>query len=157
VPLFRLGVARVYAHRHGPGPLPTEAPDLASALEEPHNVHGPWQGGFRVGWPDAVMARYARDVTGGMDGLALTHLDAFDRVGEWRLGVEYEGGLSRWPLDPRQDFARRADTTHRLLLARPRLVPASPRAIEGALQEAYAAPVVLRSNGPTGAHVRGHL
>lgn len=82
-PIHRLGVLRSYATRHGEGPLPTEAPALAPLLPEPHNDAAGWQGPFRVGGFDAVLARYALAAARGVDGLAVTHLD--------RLG-------SRWPV-----------------------------------------------------------
>ena len=70
--LLRLGVVRTYTTRHGPGPLVTEAP---LGLPEPHNGTGAWQGAFRTGHFDAVAHRYAVEVAGGVDGLAVTHLD----------------------------------------------------------------------------------
>jgi adenylosuccinate synthase len=86
----RVGVLRTYAARHGAGPLPTEAPELDALLPEAHNTHGPWQGAFRRGWPDEVLARYALAVTHGADALALTHLDALERVPQWRVCEAYE-------------------------------------------------------------------
>jgi adenylosuccinate synthase len=49
-----------------------------------HNRGNPWQGEVRYGAFDAVLARYALEVVGGVDVLALTHLDA----------------LARWPSAP---------------------------------------------------------
>jgi adenylosuccinate synthase len=45
----RLGVLRVYATRHGPGPFVTEDAALAAALPEPHNPTNPWRRAMR--WP----------------------------------------------------------------------------------------------------------
>jgi adenylosuccinate synthase len=73
----RLGVLRTFTTRHGPGPLVTEDPALD--LPDPHNPANPWQGPFRVGHFDAIAHRYALDVCGGVDALALTHLDVADR------------------------------------------------------------------------------
>ena len=154
-PLFRLGVARVYAHRHGPGPLPTESPELAGRLVERHNVAGPWQGHFRVGWPDLVLVRYSVAAAGGVDGLALTHLDAFERAGPWRIATAYDGGrLSDWPLLPPADLSAREDATRRLMKVAPDLAPAGPGDVEDALCAAYGAPLVLRSFGPVSSDVR---
>lgn len=74
----RIGVLRTYHVRHGPGPLPTETPALA-VLPEPHNADGPWQGRFRRGFFDLALARHALEIVGGVDTLALTHLDALAR------------------------------------------------------------------------------
>jgi len=72
----RLGVLRTYTTRHGAGPLVTEDAALTAALPDRHNGTGRWQGAFRVGHFDAVAHRYAVDVAGGVDAVALTHLDA---------------------------------------------------------------------------------
>ncbi len=79
----RLGVLRTYLTRHGEGPFPTENEALREHLPEQHNSSAGWQGAFRVGYPDLVLARYAARVCGGVDALALTFMDrlaALDRV-----------------------------------------------------------------------------
>jgi adenylosuccinate synthase len=85
--IHRLGVLRTYATRHGEGPFPTEEPALAAALPEPHNGAEGWQGGFRVGAFDAVLARYALAACGGVDSLALTHLDRL--AARWPVCTAY--------------------------------------------------------------------
>jgi adenylosuccinate synthase len=86
----QIGVLRTHVVRHGPGPLPTETADLKAAVVE-HNVENDWQGKVRYGWFDAVLARYALEVAGPLDALALTHLDVPARLGRWRLCGGYEG------------------------------------------------------------------
>jgi len=71
----RIGVLRTYFTRHGAGPFVTENLSLSRALPESHNSDIGWQGRFRVGVFDAVAARYALAVAGGVDALAMTHLD----------------------------------------------------------------------------------
>jgi adenylosuccinate synthase len=68
----RIGVLRSYMTRHGAGPFVSETTNIN--LED-HNVDGPWQGRLRFGYFDAVAARYAIRVCGGIDTLAITHLD----------------------------------------------------------------------------------
>jgi len=70
--VVRLGVHRAACVRHGPGPFPT-AGTLPAA--EAHNEDGGWQGRFRAGALDAVLLRYALDASGGIDALAINHLD----------------------------------------------------------------------------------
>jgi adenylosuccinate synthase len=70
--VIRMGVTRTYLTRHGAGPFPSEDPD-ARVVE--HNTRGEWQGAFRVGFYDFVLARYAREVLGELDAIALNHLD----------------------------------------------------------------------------------
>src|SRR5207244_2171342 len=73
---IRLGVLRTYFTRHGPGPMVSEDAALRERLPaEPHNSDGGWQGQFRVGALDVVAARYGLAATGGVDALAVTHLD----------------------------------------------------------------------------------
>jgi adenylosuccinate synthase len=74
-----IGVIRAYQTRHGPGPFVTEGTD-DYVLPEPHNGTGVWQGDFRTGWLDLVATRYALEVSGGIDCLAITHLDTVDGV-----------------------------------------------------------------------------
>lgn len=76
----RLGVLRTYFTRHGAGPLVTERPELSASLVEEHNSEQSWAGNFRVGIFDAVAARYALSAAGGADFLAITHLDALNKL-----------------------------------------------------------------------------
>lgn len=87
--VHRLGVLRAYATRHGEGPFPTEESALAPVLPEPHNGAAGWQGGFRVGGFDAVLARYALASCDGVDSLALTHLDRL--AAHWPVCTAYRG------------------------------------------------------------------
>lgn len=81
--VFRIGVMRSYALRHGPGPLPSEAHELTSMISE-HNSLNEWQGRVRYGWFDAVLARYALNVTGGVDTLMVTHMDILPHLKTWK-------------------------------------------------------------------------
>lgn len=69
---YRLGALRSYTTRHGAGPFPTEC---ARGFPEPHNGPGVYQGAWREGVFDAVLHRYAIEVAGQVDGLAISHLD----------------------------------------------------------------------------------
>jgi adenylosuccinate synthase len=145
---FRLGVVRCYLTRHGPGPFVTEDPTLE--LPEPHNRHGTWQGAFRTGHLDAVALRYAAEVAGGLDAVALTHLDTAARA-PLRLCRSYRidgRRLERIAPGPRQDLGRQEQLTGMLSRARPEYTDPGgewPDVIEDVL----GAPVVLRSHGPT--------
>jgi len=89
----RIGVLRTYMTRHGPGPLPTETDVFREAVFD-HNRQNEWQGPVRYGWFDAVLARYALALVGGVDTLAVTHLDAVARMPTWNACRSYR-------LDPR--------------------------------------------------------
>jgi adenylosuccinate synthase len=86
--ISKIGVMRCYAVRHGPGPLPTET-DAFAALVREHNQYNEWQGQVRYGWWDAVLARYALDVAGKLDALAVTHLDMLPRLLAWKYCPGY--------------------------------------------------------------------
>jgi adenylosuccinate synthase len=111
-PVHRLGVLRSYATRHGEGPLPTELLALAPSLPEPHNDAAGWQGAFRVGGFDAVLARYALAACGGIDALAVTHLDRLTE--RWPVCTSYRappgcdaGSFERDASDPARVTALR--------------------------------------------------
>ncbi|HET7142867.1 MAG TPA: adenylosuccinate synthetase, partial [Anaerolineales bacterium] len=88
--VYKIGVMRSYAVRHGPGPLPTETNEFTSIVSE-HNKNNEWQGAIRYGWFDAVLARYALGITGGVDSLVVTHLDVLSRLNTWKYCLGYEG------------------------------------------------------------------
>ncbi|MFA1539164.1 adenylosuccinate synthetase [Actinomadura monticuli] len=154
----RLGVLRAYATRHGPGPFVTEDPALTAGLPDRHNGAGRWQGAFRVGHLDTVALRYALDAAGGVDGLAVTHLDVAGARPDLRACRAYtmDGGrVERLEAGP-PDLDRQAALTRRLLRARPVYGPLGDP-VE-TVEDALGAPVVLRSHGPTAADKRGgHL
>ena len=144
---MRLGVLRTYTTRHGAGPLVTEDPDLP--LHDPHNPANRWQGAFRFGHFDAVAHRYALEVAGGVDGIALTHLDAVPpglricRAYDWTQRLEPAPGPAAGDHDRQEALTRRLATTT------PVYDPAAPRDWVAAVSEAVGAPVVLTSHGPT--------
>lgn len=68
----KVGVLRSYMTRHGAGPFPTESPDINWP---DHNKHNDWQQSFRQGRFDLSLARYALKSIGGVDMIALSHMD----------------------------------------------------------------------------------
>jgi hypothetical protein len=68
---------------HGAGPFPTEDNNLKPLLPEPHNGDEGFQGSFRVGRFDWDKAFMANRIVGGVDGIALSHLDYLPALG-WR-------------------------------------------------------------------------
>jgi adenylosuccinate synthase len=150
----RLGVTRTYQTRHGPGPFPTEDRAL-SDIGEPHNTDGRWQGPFRAGHLDAVALGYAAEVTGGVDAVALTHLDTARRhPNSLRIGRGYRidgRPVTRIEPGPPRDLAYQEKLTDALLKARPVYDPAGqPDAGDWpeAVAEILHAPVTIRSHGP---------
>lgn len=69
----RVGVIRSYFTRHGAGPFPTENKNLI--YPESHNNSIGMQGLFRLGEFDWTLSRYANNAIGGVDVIAVNHLD----------------------------------------------------------------------------------
>jgi adenylosuccinate synthase len=172
----RIGVLRTYLVRHGDGPLPTEDPALR-ALPELHNADGPWQGRVRRGWPDVLLACYAAAACGGLDAVALTHLDALGRVPAWQVCRAYrmaqpdpalfeaaggDAGLAVGiRLPPGRDLDRQAALGVALAGASPVYEAAPWRGDPGGeeraiafFEEALGAPVRLTACGPSARDVR---
>lgn len=144
---IRLGVIRCYTTRHGPGPFVTEDPTLE--LPEPHNRHGLWQGRFRTGHLDAVALRYAAAVSGGVDALALTHLDTAARH-PLRLCRSYRidgQRLDRIAPSPQRDLRWQEQLTKLLLRARPDYEDPGGD-WPSTISELLSAPIVVASYGP---------
>lgn len=158
----KIGVMRTYMTRHGAGPMPTEV-EKATRLDN-HNSRGLWQGGFRVGNLDLMLINYAIEVLGGVDTLAVTHLDqifSFDRICDGYQFFNEEPGLFK--LAGKTDHAvslpvhRPADYAHqeKLTKALGRVSPsyqAVPPTVEGfieALERETGMRVGLTSMGPT--------
>ena len=98
------GLLRAYGTRHGAGPFPTETDMLPVA--PCHNALNPWQGSFRTGWFDAVTTRYALEVVGSVDFLALTNLDRLICLDGLQAATTYQqnahfpnGEIALRPLD----------------------------------------------------------
>jgi adenylosuccinate synthase len=93
--VYKLGVCRAYAIRHGAGPMVTEDPTLSEhLLPGSHKDNNRWQGKVRVGPLDFVATRYAINCCGGptaFDGLAVTWLDQIPVYGKWLTCNKYEG------------------------------------------------------------------
>jgi len=146
----RLGVTRCYMTRHGPGPFVTE--DTSLDLPEPHNGRNPWQGPFRTGHLDAVALRYSIEATGGVDAIALTHLDTASRHLELRICRAYQtqghAAMTRLQPGPPRDLDYQEQLTQMLLAARP-IYSSADGDWPDVIEQETGAPVVLRSHGPT--------
>ena len=84
------GVFKAYCTRVGGGPFPTEQDnELGNTIRERGNEYGTTTGRpRRVGWFDAVAARYAVKVN-GISAIALTLLDVLDAFEELKVCTAY--------------------------------------------------------------------
>jgi adenylosuccinate synthase len=88
-----IGVAKAYTTRVGEGPFPTEIDgpeaDALRQIGTPWAEVGTTTGRLRrVGWFDAVTARYAAQIN-GIDTLAITKLDVLDGLPTIKICVGY--------------------------------------------------------------------
>jgi len=99
--LKAIGVLRAYTTRHGRGPFPTESSFLTKVLPDIHNPFNTWQEGFRVGWLDLVLLKYALSANQQIDYLAITNLDRLRGLQsvnvccEYRLSKEIDMSVAR--------------------------------------------------------------
>ena len=96
-----IGVFKAYSTRVGGGPMPSEMLDeTGDELREKAHEYGTTTGRpRRIGWFDAVAAKYSRLVN-GMTGLVLTRLDILDRLRSVKVCVGYQVGgqkIDRFP------------------------------------------------------------
>ena len=141
------------AARAGPRrrhPLPSADAALTAALPEPHNGADGWQGAFRVGWLDLPLLRYAIEANGGVDALALTHVDRLTTLERWQVARAYPFPLLASP----GDLAAQERLTHRLAAATPELEALDPSRFPEWLEGELAVPLRLTSHGATHADKR---
>jgi adenylosuccinate synthase len=171
--IVRLGVVRAYATRHGAGPFPTEDHALTRALPDPHNTWNDWQQTFRVGHFDLVTTRYARDILGKLDYLAVTHMDRMETISQWQTCTSYRSQEEQEELSPYfeqedqrltnikvqhpTDLAHKEGLTQKLSSCTPEYHTFSERRSEEENRDAYlslleeklSVPIGIVSYGPT--------
>ncbi len=88
---FVLGVLRPYAHRYGPGPLPTEISSDSKEFEVLYDeiAHAEWPQSFRIGWLDMPALRFSHALN-VYNLLAITNLDRLDGFRKIKVCVDYQ-------------------------------------------------------------------
>lgn len=71
---IKLGILRAYSSRHGNGPFISLNNDLNKVIVEEHNQYNQWQGTFKIGFFDILMAKYGIEIF-KPDYLVITCLD----------------------------------------------------------------------------------
>ena len=96
-----MGVFKAYTTRVGYGPMPTELDnELGKQIREVGREYGTTTGrARRVGWFDAVVARYSVALN-GIGSIALTKLDVLDELDPIRICTGYisKGELQEYPM-----------------------------------------------------------
>jgi len=85
-----MGVVKSYTTRVGEGPFPTEQDnEIGSEIRERGNEYGTTTGRpRRCGWFDAVAVKYSA-LIGGIDELAMMHLDTLSGMSELKIAKAY--------------------------------------------------------------------
>ncbi len=88
-----IGVAKAYTTRVGSGPFPTEQNnDIGSYIRDRGHEYGTTTGRpRRCGWFDAVAVRYSVTI-GGIDAIALMHLDTLSGIKQLNICKAYKIG-----------------------------------------------------------------
>jgi len=152
-PVTRIGVLRTYYTRHGAGPFPTEDSNLTATMPDLHNGTGRWQGIFRVGYFDAVLARYALAATKGVDGLALTHLDRIPPLGQICTSYRLPSGEKLTDVAVPTTRAEQERVTELVQSITPqyRTVSVDPDEYAKEIERELGVPIISRSFGPAAA------
>lgn len=85
-----IGILKAYTTRIGEGPFPTELKDETGEIirMKGHEFGSTTGRPRRVGWLDAVAARYSARIN-GFDSMALTKLDVLSGIGKMRICTSY--------------------------------------------------------------------
>ncbi len=172
----KLGIVRAYSTRHGAGPFPTEDSALTAALPDQHNGWNDWQRAFRVGYFDLVATRYALEVAGRPDYLAVTNIDRLETIPAWKICTAYsyqgeqkdlsdyfehdQGNISKIKVCQPVDLVHQEKLTQRLLSCTPEYLSFAPlpgdrrsneeiAAYPSLLEEMLSVPIALSSYGLT--------
>ena len=123
---------------------------MSETLPEPHNTDHGHQGSFCRGLLDFVLLRYAIDACGGVDTLALTHLDELDRLPREVCDA--------YLIDNSRIETLSADNVSRIEEAQPVLseLPRDPSGFVAAVTQSLSTPVGFVSSGPTYADKQPH-
>jgi adenylosuccinate synthase len=86
-----VGVSKAYTTRVGAGPFPSELDnDIGQYIRDKGHEYGTTTGRpRRCGWFDAVVVSYSATI-GGIDSVAMMHLDTLTGMDELRVCVAYE-------------------------------------------------------------------
>lgn len=152
--ITKLGVTRAYMTRHGPGPFVTE--DKTLHLPDSHNEFGEWQRDFRVGWPDTVMLDYAIRATHGIDAIAVTNLDRWERLDKHCISMIYEKDGYQVPTDLPRSLSEQEKLTQRLFLIQPLYTGINPEGLLRILPTILNTPIAITSYGPSATDKRDH-
>lgn len=154
-----IGITKAYVTRVGTGPFPTELDGpIAERMTDAGGEYGTTTGRRRrVGWFDAVLARYANRVNGFTD-IFLTKLDVLSEFDTLKIATAYEYDGQRYEhFPPHQSIFHHAEPTYQELpgwggditqVTRFEDLPKEAREYVEALEDFANAPITWVSVGP---------
>ena len=145
-----IGVTRSYTTRHGAGAFPSEFEDdsWVTSYPENHNKKEIFQGAWRAGDLDIPLLNYGARANGGVDAVAVTHLD----ISVNKVAVSYDS----FEEVPTGYFDK--DRTQQEAFSQTLAIAGTGKhlkSIDGEdelialIEEACSAPCIIRSYGPT--------
>jgi adenylosuccinate synthase len=141
----RVGVTRSYMVRHGPGPFPTQDDVFGAGLPDNHNAMNAWQREFRIGVLDIPLLEYAIKATGGIDCLAITHLDRMITP-RWPVCLSYDREI---PFRRNPDYHHQELMTQFLTDCKPKIADIERDNLIPLLEKRLNASTLVTSSGPT--------
>ncbi len=148
-----IGVTRTYATRHGAGPLVTEDNSLNSILSDKYNITNPWQDNFRFGWLDLNLLKYAIEVDGNIDSIAVSHIDELEKLDKWKVCFYYQDKDNKnlmWELAKIENtnINLQENLTKQILDSRPIYLEYSKDSILPLIEKTLGKKIKLKSFGP---------
>lgn len=86
--ISKIGIAKAFMTRHGPGVFPTESKEVSSVIFDEYQQESFWNGKVRFGWFDALLLRYAQKVN-KVDQLYLSGLDELSVFSKVKICTTY--------------------------------------------------------------------
>jgi len=106
-----IGVTRTYHTRHGAGPFPTESKSIN--YPEPHNGDDCAPGKFRQGYLDISLLKYAIKCCGGIDMLAVNHIENYPRsFMEWCSNLKIPTNINEQEDNCKKTFGAKVWVAH---------------------------------------------
>ena len=86
--ITKIGIAKAFTSRHGPGIFPTESEYLRKKISDENQEETFWNGKIRFGWFDVVLFKYAQRIN-QVDELYLSSLDKLSNLKNIKICERY--------------------------------------------------------------------
>ncbi len=114
-------------------------------MKNEHNTTNEWQREFRVGWLDLALLKYALEVNGPVDTLAVTHVDCLEALPRWLICQAYTQDILRVP----KNLEAQAQMAKDLVNAQYNPIQIRKDHVLDTIQVQMQTPIGILSQGPT--------